>query len=789
LLLLILFAQASSTAARTSLTVDEGLHITSGYTILRTGDFRLIEEHPPLLKMIEALPLLLVADLPSPTTLRGWESPVPVTDSIRLVHAAEDLIYPYHPIDRLVFAARLPVALFAALLGAVVFRWATDLWGWKGGLMALFFLAFDPNIVAHASVATTDLGAACLVTLVLFLLARCVRHPTIPRFLWLGTALGLALGTKLSAAAVVPVVILIAIVALPRRKKAAALGSVLGVAFLVLWATYRFEVGSIPGVPFPVPMPSHIIPLSRLRLHMELGHSTFLLGENGMRGWWYYFPVAFVLKTPLPTLMMIAVASVAFIRGVRRTPSQEAVLWLFPLVYGGISLHSSLNIGYRHLLPILPLLFVFIARLAVPHSHQCTLRITHYASRIAFCIFLAWLVLGTVLLFPHYLAYFNELAGGADGGWRYLADSNTDWGQAYKDLARFQRERNLGPVWLAAFTLYDPAMYGVENKPLAPMVIAPPIFATPFDPPPGDYVISVTALDGIRLPYPEMYEWFRQHVPQARIGHVLFYYHVPEGRPLQWIAQCTTPAVSLSPPIVEEWFSATDMRQADFDCTSAWLYPGSGAPGVYGLHHALLPEKAHTFPSLLPSLPQATDPFVTRRLADLRPSFDMRRYTEQFPAFVLYEQEQPPQVPSPQPVVALPAADLPSAASPSQTTPLSLDGPLTFLGAVAYSDSDGLDVETWWRVTQAPGTRPFSIMGHLLTPQGEVLGVADGLGISPEMLEAGDILVQRHQFNSVAEGAALWLRTGAYWLDSMERWSVAGVPGADALFMPLEVRP
>lgn len=177
-LLCAIFAQATGSAVRTSITIDEGLHITSGCSILRTGDLRLVEEHPPLVKLLEALPLLAVPDLPDPSTLPGWESDISVTDSVRLVRATQALIYPYRPIERLVFAARAPVALLAVLLGVVVFRWAADLFGEKGGILALFLLAFGPNVLAHAAVTGTDLGAACFITLALFGLARFLRRPT-----------------------------------------------------------------------------------------------------------------------------------------------------------------------------------------------------------------------------------------------------------------------------------------------------------------------------------------------------------------------------------------------------------------------------------------------------------------------------------------------------------------------------------------------------------------------------------------------------------------------------------
>ncbi|MCS7179651.1 MAG: hypothetical protein N0A03_10380, partial [Anaerolineae bacterium] len=108
------------------------------------------------------------------------------------------------------------------------------------------------------------------------------------------------------------------------------------------------------------------------------------------------------------------------------------------------------------------------------------------------------------------------------------------------------------------------------------------------------------------------------------------------------------------------------------------------------------------------------------------------------------------------------------------SSPVLLAGPLAFLGAVASRDESGLEVETWWQVTEGPITRPLSIMGHLLNGAGEVIGQDDGLGVSPVVWQPGDIIVQRHRFPLPPKDEDLWLRIGAYWLDTMERWKVIG---------------
>lgn len=773
-LLCMIWAQATGSSARTSLTIDEGLHITSGYTILRTGDFRLVEEHPPLVKLLEALPLLLMPDLPDPTTLSGWDSDVAVTNSVRLVGAAKDLVYPYQPIDRLVFAARVPVALLAVLLGAVVFRWASDLWGRSGGLIALSLLAFDPNILAHGSVAGTDLGAALFITLALFLLVRFMRRSTISLLVLAGVALGLAQGAKLSSVMLLPVVVLLVLLRPARLGvRLFSLVSLLLIAFAVLWGIYAFELEVVAGVPFPVPASSHHIPWLRLRQHMTDGHAAFLVGENRLQGWWYYFPVAFVLKSPLPVILALLSALAVFCRGPRRPLLDEGGLLLFPLLYAGSSLLSPLNIGYRHLLPILPFLFIFSGRLAVAGRRVLAhgSRLTCIGSRIICCAFFAWHAVGTVRLFPHYLAYFNELAGGPDGGWRFLADSNTDWGQGYKDLARFQQERGTGPVRLSAFIFYDPAIYGVEYEPLTPMRgDTPPIFPSRFNPPPGEYVISATTLDGIPLVDPEMYDWFRKHEPDARIAHVLFYYHIPPQHPVPaWLAQCTIPTVPLSPEVASEGFGRDDLRLAAFDCTQAWLYPDGGrSPGWYALYRGEETEeeftRVHSAPARL---------VYEQRLRHQTPPFAAYEWSPLAPRQLLAGVKDESLIVAPSEWTLARA----EAEGAMPTAPISLSETMAFLGYriadLATPPGESLVLWTYWSI-EAPVGEPLSLMAHLVDGAGVPVAIGDGLGVPVESWQTGDIIVQRHVLDIPpdTEPGTYWIQTGAYTLMDLRRLEI-----------------
>lgn len=250
---------------------------------------------------------------------------------------------------------------------------------------------------------------------------------------------------------------------------------------------------------------------------------------------------------------------------------------------------------------------------------------------------------------------------------------------------------------------------------------------------------------------------------------------------LAWLGQCNLPVPPLNSGLLAR--NAPAARTFEFDCTSSWVYPAGEAAGAYVLYApvalgSLVPDQGRTAP----------DFFIRRRLGNAVPSFSMPKTTGTFLEFVVYRHIAAPTRPAPVRGVALPADALPDIAA---TAPLSaavaLQGPLNFLGAARYPGVVGWDVETWWEVsTTAPVTRPVSLMAHWLTPEGEVLEIADGLGVAPATLHRGDVLAQRHRFSGDFPVAGGWLRLGGYWLDTMERWPVAGAGGADAIFVLIE---
>ena len=762
-LLWLLFVQAVRGAVISSITFDEGPHLAVGYATLRTGDFRLqpVHIHPPLANVLAAAPLLLDPSLPDPRLIPGW-------DIASLSAVTDTVVWQHSPPDGIALAGRLPIILLATLLGAFVYRWASDLAGRTGGLLALFLYALDPNIVAHAQVITTDMGVVTFGFIALYgcykfqISNTCTarRRTCLKSQKWwlvaTGMALGAALAAKVTAALLAPLIVVI-VLATGRDTIAKRIGRavVIGlIAFVVVWAVYGFEVGHIAGVPVPVPAATHIKIYQSLQQHYDEGHPSFLMGMNSTRGWWYYFAVAFLVKTPLPTLILLlasvvlAIASDKTQDAGRRSQVAAWTLGLFPVVHFVTALWSSVDIGYRHLLPILPFLFVFIGWQVAERRAQVAgrlfpspyaSRITHHASRITFFVLLVWYVISAATIFPHNLAYFNEIAGGPDNGYKWLADSNLDWGQNLKELKAWlaERARGISRVYLSQFSPARPEVYGLAATQLPPSPRAAP-FAR-FNPAPGWYAIGATTLQGAYTPDVNTFAYFRAMKPAARIGHALFVYHVAESPQGQWVAQCASPTAPLDADEIKTSFGRDDLRLVQFDCSSSWWYPAGGAPGWY-----IFSPRGESPPGAALEA-QARQP-------DGKPLYDIYRIDK-------------------------------TLAPPLQTDSNMADGPLAFLGFQVNRTSahPGESVELWtfWRVKETPN-RPLSLMAHLVKPDGAPIAVGDGLGVPIEQWQPGDVIIQRHQLK-VPKGTLngnYSIQAGVYWLDTLQRLPTVDENGA-----------
>jgi hypothetical protein len=535
-------AVAVSSLRWTSATYDEGAHLPAGYTYLALGDHRLNPEHPPLAKVLAAAPLLgmdvrLKPDDDAWATRRQWEF-------------GRRFLYQWNDADRLLFAGRLPIVALSAVLCLSVFLWTRSLWGLPAGALALLLCATNPDVLAHGRLVTTDLAVTLFLFLTVIALERLTERPTAAWMAVTGAAAGAALASKFSALALVPIVLVLALMArrpparrLPLRRVPVVLAVVGLTALLVVWASYRFRPTFSPDPAVnaafewdhldpPQPLlraavhaarQAHLVPdpylfgVLRAFRHSE-ARQAFLLGRTSDEGWWYYFPVTFALKTPVPLILLIVLSLTLL----RRTPAPRGIepfLWVPILVYLALTQVRGLNIGHRHLLPIYPFLFVAAGRCA-----PWALARPGRGVAAAVAVLAAWNVASVLRIHPHYLAYVNEAAGGPSRGYRLLADSSLDWGQDLKTLRAYVDRRSLGDVKLSYFGSADPRYYGFTRI-LPGSRLFPE--GTVGSVEPGDVLaVSATHLQGLYIApdVADLMATLRAREPDDQVGYTILIY-------------------------------------------------------------------------------------------------------------------------------------------------------------------------------------------------------------------------------------------------------------------------
>lgn len=553
-LLVALFAQAWTGVRMNSPTFDEPYHIVRSYVYLKTGDSSLIARggHPPFANLLHVLPLLFRDDIRIPDHQPGWTDAPEFKDLFRV--ADEFLWRVGNDVEAIMVSTRLTVVLLSLALALLVFCWARELYGVGAGLIAVFLYVFDPNVIAHSSVVTTDLSAALSIMLSVYCLYRFCVRPSAARLVITGVAFGLAQATKFSALFLVPILMLLLLIRLSGSVSAVVSGSgsaswlarlwqaarsmlvIVLVGALVVWAVYGLAVR--PLVPredrhpvldrflpqgnddirrlvyvlaenLPAPAPAYLDDLAWLANYARAGHPSFLLGQRGVTGWWFYFPVALLTKTPIPTLLLLGAALIVSVRSRRR---EDAFLVVPMAVLFLASMFSSIDIGYRNIVPVLPFAFILIGRLAG--------ELRPGIQRAVLAAMLVWNVAAAAMIYPHHLAYFNELCGGPSKGYHYLVDSNLDWGQDLKYLKQYMDERGIDQIYLNYFGVGDPAFYGIQYS---PMPGRPPASGSL----PAYYALSATSLQGVYAGGAAAQHWLAGYTPIDSVGYSILIYRLP----------------------------------------------------------------------------------------------------------------------------------------------------------------------------------------------------------------------------------------------------------------------
>lgn len=501
-----------------SIIQDEIHYIPAGYYHLTAFDYRLNPETPPLMKDLAAFPLLFLS-------LKA-----PSRDS--LTYPFDEFFYGAgNSPDQILFWSRMPMVLLGSLLSLAVFFWSKRLYGPIAGLLALFLCAFNTLILAESRYVLTDVGMAFFYLVSTYVYLQWLQRRTSLSLAWAGSVLGLAFLTKFSAIVLIPLFVLLAgytlwldsrldvtRIELIRSGWRAGKGllGILGIASGVIFALYQLHTWNMQSE-VQREWISHYFPsgtgyrdfllevskvskpatqylmglLFQLRgyLHGEGGgRLSYLMGEYSWSGWWYYFPVAFFVKTQVPLMLF---ALVAVLGRAPREPGLklEQVGGLMAIaVYATVTIYSGLNLGIRYLLPIYPFLFIWASRAADLIDPR------KKGVRWKTCVLgalVGWYAYGALSIHPHYLAYYNELAGGPSKGQWYLRDS--DRGQDLKRLASFVETARIDEIAVSCFLCSKQQIihYVPHAKiwgPEAPQ--RSPVFVFPDKPPVGYFAMS-----------------------------------------------------------------------------------------------------------------------------------------------------------------------------------------------------------------------------------------------------------------------------------------------------------
>lgn len=363
--------------------------------------------------------------------------------------------------------------------------------------------------------------------------------------------MGLAFGSKLLALVFVPIWGLLALLPLypgwEGRQWAGAARRFgrfitsgllsIGVVWLIFgleWRAFRFQTDSLLWLnQFSGPMPTFWAGLEQIALLTGEGrYEAFMAGRFSAEGFAWYFPYAFLVKTPLLTLFLLVLALI-WLLGNGRFRSRALFLSIPILAYFLFSSQSALNIGYRHLLPVLPFVYLLIGGLWAAGGRWSQVAGRRWAEG-ATAVVLLWHIGTALWIHPHYLSYFNREVGGPANGYRLLLDSNVDWGQDLLRLQEWMAEHDVEQVKLGWFGTADPDYYGLNYTPLPGFPRQPfyglwthPPF-NPANPEPGIYAISATALWEMPLPdgQKHVYAWFREREPDDRVGYSILVYEV-----------------------------------------------------------------------------------------------------------------------------------------------------------------------------------------------------------------------------------------------------------------------
>lgn len=596
--------------------MDELAHIPAGYSYIALKDYRLNPEHPPLIKDLSALPLLFF-DLKFPADSRAWKEDINGQWDVGRIFLYES----GNDADRIIFWARFPIMLLAVFFGWFFFKTSRDLFGPRVGLLALFFFATSPTIIAHSRYVTTDIAAAFGFFLGIVMFYKFLEKDDKKSLIIAGFSLGLGLLLKFSVFLLIPLYFIFGLTWVFLRhfdhlksfyslkqiffhllreegKMLLKLIVIFLTAFLIILTAYQYHIVNYP-IELQVRDTKFILgsfgikPLADLNIWLSdkpilrgfgqyllgflmtnqrasAGNTAYYWGEVSVGGWKSYFPMAYLLKEQagfhLLTFFVLISSLAVFIRNSRKifaVSCQKKFIHLIEWLRGNFiltmsfaflglywlgSILSPLNIGVRHILPTLPFIYLLVSRSLIisltayvypnPQNFKEWLyslyeRFVKSLPKYFFLgLILLWSLGEIIFTFSHYLSYYNVFAGGTERGWRFIVDSNYDWGQDLKRLKKFVEKNKIEKIHLDYFGGGNPKYYLGEK--FEPWWSSKGRFAGTSNRPQGWFAVSATfrqgawgkPTKGFQIKPEDSYSWLKAYQPVAKAGQSIFIYFI-----------------------------------------------------------------------------------------------------------------------------------------------------------------------------------------------------------------------------------------------------------------------
>lgn len=538
-------------------TVDEVAHIPSGYSYIKYLDYRLNPEHPPLAKALAGIPLALNSSIQGPNKDWSWES-------INQWEAGWYMIYEAgNDPAKVLLWARLPMMLLMIGLGLFVFKWAKELWGRKVGLIVLLLFALYPDVIAHGRLVTTDIAAAFGFVITMYYFDRALRLPSKKSTIIAAVAFGIAQLLKFSSILLLGIMLLMVLIRayldMDKEKKFEFYLQNVWKSFkiyfwtcflslILVWIFYIPFVWNTPvdiehklietnltndpktlflrnflhgfeGNPITRGLGHYLLGIMLVFARVAGGNAVYIMGHMSDKSISWFFPVAWLIKTPITIIILFLSSFVLFFSQKKKSSDKIWTFLLFLLpwfVYWAFTLKGSLNIGIRHLMPTVPFVLLMIGYL-INWMLQQKNKIIYYALPVL----IAFMAVSTLRYYPNFIAYFNESVP-KDERYKYMTDSSLDWGQDLLRLKKYVEDNNITDLKVDYFGGSQPSYYLPKSSQ----------WRSSYGPTTGHLAVSATFYQSSKL-YGEKegkwsYGWLDKMEPEAIIGGSILLFDIKE---------------------------------------------------------------------------------------------------------------------------------------------------------------------------------------------------------------------------------------------------------------------